>query len=59
MRQKSRTTIKRKREKNINEMEKWKENGMSVGEKCHATWRVMCSKMNVCWAPLELPNHSR
>jgi len=42
---------KKKRDKNINEMEKWKENGMRklmmVGEKCHATWRVMCSKMSV------------
>jgi len=40
-----------KRQKNINRMEKWKENGMRklmmVGEKCHATWRVMCSKMSV------------
>ena len=40
-------------------MEKWKENGMRklmmVGEKCHATWRVMCSKMNVLAATSELP----
>jgi len=57
MRPKPRKTIKSKREKNINGMEKWKENGMrklmDIGEKCHATWRVMCSKMCVCWTPLE------
>jgi len=51
MRSKPRTIIKRKRDKNINGMEKWKENGMrklmDVGEKCYATWRVMCSKMSV------------
>jgi len=41
MRPKPRKTIKRKRDKNINGMEKWKENGerklMDVGEKfqCH------------------------
>jgi len=33
------------------EWRKWKENGMRklmiVGEKCHATWKVMCSKMSV------------
>jgi len=52
-----RTTIKRKRGKNINGMEKWKENGMRklmvVGEKCHATWRVICSKMSVLAATWE------
>jgi len=40
-------------------MEKWKENGMRklmmVSEKCHATWGVMCFKMSVLAATLELP----
>jgi len=43
--------MRNKETKNINGMEKWKEDGMKklmmVGEKCHATWRVMCSKMIV------------
>jgi len=43
--------IRKLRDKNKNGMEKWKENGMiklmMVGEKCHATWSVMCSKMSV------------
>jgi len=43
-----------KRQTHKNEMEKLKENGMRklmmVGEKCHATWRVMCSKMNMLLA---------
>jgi len=59
MRPKPRTTIKRERDKKINGMEKWKENGMRklmmVGEKCHATWSVMCSKMSVLGATWELP----
>jgi len=41
----------RTKRQNINGMEKWKENEMRklmvVGEKCHATWSVMCSKMTV------------
>jgi len=41
----------KQRDKNIKGMEKWKENGMRKlmmeGEKCHTTWRVMCSKMSV------------
>ena len=39
------TTNKRLRDKNINGIEKQKENRMRklmvVGEKCHATWRVV------------------
>ena len=26
---------------------KWNRKLMMVGEKCHATWRVVCSKMSV------------
>jgi len=40
-----------KRQTHNMEWRKWKENGMRklmiVGDKCHATWRVMCSKMSV------------
>ena len=53
------TKMRNKETKNINGMEKWKEDGMKklmmVGEKCHATWRVMCSKMIVLAATWELP----
>jgi len=39
------------RQRHKMEWRKWKENGMRklmiVGEKCHATWKVMCYKMSV------------